>query len=40
MILLRRASFNQLTQIRDEVGALYEDWEKLGYLLDELPQEE
>ncbi len=35
-----RNFLTELTQVRDEIGVLYEKWEKLGSLLDELPPEE
>lgn len=35
-----RPLLDELTKTRDEVGALYEEWEKLSLHLDELPQEE
>jgi len=35
-----RRLLEELSQTKDQVGALYEEWEKLGLLLDELPSEE
>ncbi|NLX91492.1 MAG: ABC-F family ATP-binding cassette domain-containing protein [Firmicutes bacterium] len=35
-----RPLLDELTKTRDEVGELYEEWEKLSLSLDELPQEE
>lgn len=35
-----RRLLEELTQTRDEVGALYEEWEKMSLRLEELPQEE
>lgn len=35
-----RRLLDQLAKTRDELGALYEEWEKIGLQLDELPPEE